>query len=199
MLVNHIVLAVLWMVYCVLHSVLASTKVKTKMQSLLGNRFRHYRLFYTLFAFAGLIGILWFQIVISSPTIFQPTTALGIAGGLLTIAGVTLMVICIKKYFLSLSGLMTLFKEKSSNKLIITGVHRHLRHPLYLGTFVFIWGLLLLYPHFSLLIADTVITVYTLIGIAFEENKLVEEFGEDYKSYQESVPKLIPRWRSTAK
>jgi methanethiol S-methyltransferase len=52
--------------------------------------------------------------------------------------------------------------------------------------------LFLLLPYLSLLIANSIITVYTLIGIGLEEKKLVNEFGESYSNYQASVPKLIP-------
>ena len=75
---------------------------------------------------------------------------------------------------------------------MISDIHKLVRHPLYLGTFTFIWGLWLLFPTLSLLIANFIITVYTLIGIRFEEKKLVELFGENYTRYQQSVPKILP-------
>ena len=76
---------------------------------------------------------------------------------------------------------------------MITGVHRIVRHPLYAGTFIFIWGLLIVYPYLSLFITDAIITIYTLIGLKFEEKKMEREFGDAYKSYQQSVPMIIPR------
>ncbi len=45
------------------------------------------------------------------------------------------------------------------------------------------------------LIAVVAITVYTLIGISFEEGKLVKEFGAGYNEYKKRVPKLVPRFR----
>jgi protein-S-isoprenylcysteine O-methyltransferase Ste14 len=66
------------------------------------------------------------------------------------------------------------------------------RHPLYLGTFLFIWGAWLIIPLVSFGITNVVITLYTLIGIHFEERKLVEEFGQSYISYSRQVPKIIP-------
>lgn len=113
-------------------------------------------------------------------------------GSVLGLSGLVLLLFCIKKYFMSLSGLRSLVQETSYNKLLITGIHRYVRHPLYLGTFAFIWGLFLVKPDLSLLIANSIITVYTLIGIKLEEDKLIGEFGESYKNYQQSVPKLLP-------
>jgi protein-S-isoprenylcysteine O-methyltransferase Ste14 len=93
---------------------------------------------------------------------------------------------------MNLSGLRSLVIEDFSNELQITGIHKYTRHPLYLGTFGFIWGLFLLLPYLSLFIANIVITVYTLIGIRLEEQKLINEFGESYVKYRSTVPKLIP-------
>ena len=42
------------------------------------------------------------------------------------------------------------------------------------------------------LIAVLIITVYVLIGIKYEERKLLVEFGDSYRDYQLKVPKLIP-------
>ena len=66
------------------------------------------------------------------------------------------------------------------------------RHPLYFGTFVFIWGFFIVLPYLSLLICNLVVTIYTLIGIRFEEAKLEKEFGESYKQYKAQVPMIIP-------
>jgi protein-S-isoprenylcysteine O-methyltransferase Ste14 len=41
---------------------------------------------------------------------------------------------------------------------------------------------------------NTVITLYTILAIRYEEAKLVAEFGEQYREYQKAVPKLIPKW-----
>ena len=103
------------------------------------------------------------------------------------------MIICIVKYFVQLSGIRSLTTIQPENKLMITGIHKFVRHPLYGGTFVFIWGLLLLYRHLSLLVVNTIITIYTLLGIAFEEKKLEQQFGDDYKNYKATVPKLFPK------
>lgn len=102
------------------------------------------------------------------------------------------MLVCIKNYFMTLSGLKSLFIDEPSSTLIIKGVHKYLRHPLYLGTFAFLWGLFILFPYLSLFIANVVIILYTVIAIRFEENKLVYEYGNEYKEYQKNVPKLFP-------
>ena len=189
MLLNHIILATLWMIYCVLHSVLASEEIKRKLQKKMK---KWYRLWYTIFSFVFLVTLLYYQVSIPTIELFEQSNFVLIAGIILSFLGSVIMLACIKKYFINLSGLRSLVVENYSNELQITGIHKYVRHPLYLGTFIFIWGLFLLLPYLTLLIANVIITVYTLIGITLEEKKLVAEFGKDYEDYRKRVPKLIP-------
>jgi protein-S-isoprenylcysteine O-methyltransferase Ste14 len=175
-----------------MHSLLASIGIKNKLRKSLGRSFKYYRFFYTLLSFILLAGLLYYQLDIETIKLYQPSISVLLIGMTLGLSGLSLMLICIKKYFMSLSGLLSLVKENVSSHLLITGIHRYVRHPLYLGTFAFIWGLFLVMPYLSLLIANSIITLYTLIGINLEETKLITEFGENYKLYQRSVPKLLP-------
>ena len=193
MLKQHIILGIGWMIFCVLHSLLADTGIKKKLASANPNLYKYYRLFYTLFAFATLIGVFVYQFNLNSPLLFFGSTAINIFGWMATAAGATIMIICIKKYFLSLSGLKSLFANQVvANELRIDGIHRYVRHPLYLGTFIFIWGAWMVYPYLSFLIANIIITGYTLVGIILEEKKLVLEFGDAYRLYMKQVPRLLP-------
>jgi len=191
---EHLLLAVLWMLYGITHSVLASTTVKRRFRQNLGAYYKYYRLTYNLIAFAGLIAIVLFQFSIDSIPLFRPNTFSDICGGSITLSGALLMSICIKKYFAGFSGLRSFWEEEAPGQLIISGVHRFVRHPLYLGTFAFIWGLVLLFPTLSLLVSNSIITIYTLIGIQLEERKLLAAFGDQYREYQRKVPKIIPKF-----
>lgn len=193
MFLQHLFLAGFWTAYCVLHSVLASIKVKKKAQKNFGRWHRYYRLFYTVFAALSLAAVVLYQFSIHSPTLYKRSTGSDIVGATLCGIGLVLMTHCIKKYFLSLSGLKSLFQEAPGAELMINGIHRFVRHPLYTGTFLAIWGLWVVAPSLGLLIADSVITLYTLLAIRLEEEKLVSEFGQQYRLYQLQVPKLIPR------
>ena len=193
---NHVILIILWIVYCMLHSLMASRGIKKWLAQVLGPGFKYYRLFYTLFAFLTLVLILYYQFTLPRIKLFESSIYTWIAGLLIGLSGLVIMIICIKRYFMSLSGLLSLVKESNEQTLIISGIHKYLRHPLYLGTFGFIWGAFLCYPYWSLLIANTIITIYTLIAIKFEEDKLVAEYGNSYIQYQQRVPKLIPSLKS---
>jgi protein-S-isoprenylcysteine O-methyltransferase Ste14 len=193
MLYQHLVLGVMWIFFCILHSALANSGFKKKLAKNAPRFFKNYRFFYTIFAFGTLGAVLYYQLHMDSPLLFRSTIAISLIGWAVMLTGGLIMLVCIKKYFLSLSGLKSLVAEDIiANELRIDGVHRYVRHPLYLGTFVFIWGLLLLYPHLSLLIANSIITIYTLIAIRFEEQKLIDEFGESYIQYKKQVPMILP-------
>jgi protein-S-isoprenylcysteine O-methyltransferase Ste14 len=189
---QHLVLSLLWIAFCFLHSLLAGTGVKKKIYSQMGSHSKFYRLYYTLFAFLSLGGVLYYQLTLDDVLLFDGNRFVFGLGLFVAVSGLVLMGICIRKYFTGLSGIKSLYEERPSASLHVTGVHRFMRHPLYLGTFAFIWGLFLLIPYASLLLSNTIITVYTLLGIELEEAKLIDEFGDDYRTYQKSVPKLIP-------
>ncbi len=103
------------------------------------------------------------------------------------------MLICMKKYFLDLSGINALLKKQDTEiHLQVSGMNSYVRHPLYTGTLVFIFGIFLLQPLVSNFISFLCILVYTIIGARFEEQKLVRTFGNEYKIYASQVPMLLP-------
>jgi protein-S-isoprenylcysteine O-methyltransferase Ste14 len=196
MVANHILLALSWTLYGILHSLLATPSFKGWAREKLGKNFRLYRIIYTVLAFLFFAAIIFYEVRMETGAVFNRTNFLLATGTLIGASGLFLMFTCIQKYFLNMSGLRSVFSEEEAPVLMTQGIHRFMRHPLYTGTFAFIWGLFLVFPLWSVLISNTVITVYTLVGIGLEEEKLVAQFGTDYTRYQQQVPKLIPRFRT---
>ena len=82
-------------------------------------------------------------------------------------------------------------KRTTGNQtLITTGLFRYCRHPLYLFTIL----AFAITPVMSLdRLAIIIYTyVYAVIGIIFEERKLVKIFGQAYVDYQQRVPAIFP-------
>jgi protein-S-isoprenylcysteine O-methyltransferase Ste14 len=77
-----------------------------------------------------------------------------------------------------------------SSALTTSGFYRWVRHPLYFFSLLFIW----LTPALTinLLIVFVLFTLYFYIGSIYEEKRLLAEFGEAYRKYQEHVPRLVP-------
>ena len=191
----HWLLLGLWIMYCFIHSWLAGVTVKNYIQKFTGEAFKFYRPLYSVFALLTLGLVVWYQFSMQSTRLFPGKLYLFIPGIITALAGSCIMIICINKYFYELSGLRTLQKPATKNTLQQSGLHQFVRHPLYLGTLLCIWGLFLIFPLLNNIIACIVITVYTLVGIRMEEKKLRLEFGESYIEYARKVPKLIPDFK----
>ena len=72
------------------------------------------------------------------------------------------------------------------------GLYRHVRHPIYLGWLLVLWASpIMTVTH---LVFAAGMTLYTLIGIQFEERDLTAELP-DYQQYKRKVPMLLPSWR----
>ncbi|TAL46597.1 MAG: isoprenylcysteine carboxylmethyltransferase family protein [Chitinophagaceae bacterium] len=192
---EHMILAAGWILFCVLHSVLASLWCKQIIAGWLGAKFVSYRIVYSLFAFFSFSAIIIYQLSIESKIIFTSGPTVKIIGWLLFSCGFIIISVCGYKYFSRVTGINWLIRNDAKQILVHGGIHRYIRHPLYLGTFLLIWGLWILFPKLSLLIMNMIITVYTLLAIPFEEQKLEKEFGENYINYKKKTPMIIPRFR----
>lgn len=70
--------------------------------------------------------------------------------------------------------------------------YRHVRHPLYSGFFLAFWAT----PQMSAghLLLALGVSIYMLIGIAYEERDLISTFGEDYRAYRSRTGMLAPKF-----
>jgi len=86
--------------------------------------------------------------------------------------------------------------EKMSGRtepLIIQGPHQQVRHPLYFGVIMIVFGLWLLLDYSFLLITAILQLIwFSFIVAPFEEKELQAIFGEQYQKYSEKVPRIIP-------
>lgn len=81
--------------------------------------------------------------------------------------------------------------RKSPSPLVTNrGPYRWIRHPLYLSSLLMIWS----NPDltFDRLLFNLMFTVWVVIAILLEEQRLVTAYGQAYRNYQNSVPMLIP-------
>eukprot|EP01084_Bolivina_argentea_P174616 302453_1 len=74
--------------------------------------------------------------------------------------------------------------------LVTTGCYGIVRHPLQTAVLVFIW----ITPFMTLqkFVFSMALTIYIIIGINLEEKECVNMFGDDYITYQQVTPQLIP-------
>jgi protein-S-isoprenylcysteine O-methyltransferase Ste14 len=159
---------------------------------------RLYRLLYNLFAVISFLPILYLMVTLpdrvlySVPAPFNYLMRLGQA-----IAVVLLVVAVLQTDLLSFVGLRQILAEETKGPLMTGGLYRYVRHPLYTFSLLILW----LSPTMTLnsFIVYLALTVYILIGIVFEERKLLREFGEEYATYRSVTPMLIPGRRIARK
>ena len=70
-------------------------------------------------------------------------------------------------------------------------IYKYIRHPVYLGTLIVFWAT----PKMTLghLFLAFGMTLYTLIGVRFEEQDLCTLYGEKYNRYKQTVGMLLPK------
>jgi len=190
--IEYGILTASWVLFCVIHHITALEKCKNIFRSIMGKRFRYYRLIYSLLALITLISVLWYQFSIRSLNLGISFGVKYFIGLPLSVIGACLMGASMRKYFFKLSGIGVFYDNHQPLSLELTGIHKFIRHPLYLGTLLFAWSLLLFFPLLNNLIACCVMTTYILIGIRSEEKKLMIIFGITYKNYRVKTPALIP-------
>ena len=181
--------------YGVLHSILASPWMKALAEQRLGLfAKRFYRLFFNLVAGLTLIPVFWLAwhspdyplYIIPAPLVFL--TLLVQAGA----AGCALAAL-LQTGMADFIGLEQLFRDEKVVKptaLTVTGFYHWVRHPVYTFGLFYIW----LTPMMTtnLLALYLAATVYILVGIYFEERKLLDDFGQDYAEYRSRTPMLLP-------
>jgi methanethiol S-methyltransferase len=174
-----------------LHSLFAAIAVKKMIAQWSGKYFTWYRLVYSVGSFIFLIILLRYQFEKKETALFIFPPAIRIAAVMLILGGLIVMTISALRYFIPVTGL-GIFTKQTRNILFDNGIHRVIRHPLYAGTLLLIWGLFLFFPFAGNIITCIIITIYTFTGIKLEEKKLLQQFGDTYDRYRHRVPMMIP-------
>jgi protein-S-isoprenylcysteine O-methyltransferase Ste14 len=197
--IDHVVLALLAACWCVLHSALISITVTQYLERHLAAHYRFYRLFFNFFAVLSLAVVIIYQWSIRTAPVFDWNGYLRVIQGMLIALGLLLFVLGARRYdarrFLGLTqikegvstGAMT-----HSGELDTSGISSVVRHPWYLALLLLIWARPL---DPSVIVLNAVFSVYIVIGAFLEERKLVREFGDKYRDYQQRVSMLLPvKW-----
>ncbi len=179
-------------VYGALHSALASHTAKDFVRNRLGaSADRAYRLLFNIIGGVTLLPVL--AVVAFKPGIMLYRVAWPWAGVLLlgqATAALMLVRGLLQTDVWHFVGLRQLSATQSSPKLVVSGLYRWVRHPLYTAGLAILW--LTPFMTSSVLAFNIGMTIYILIGFRFEERRLEREFGQTYRDYRQHVPALIP-------
>jgi protein-S-isoprenylcysteine O-methyltransferase Ste14 len=81
--------------------------------------------------------------------------------------------------------------------LVVTGLYRYVRNPMYLGVLSMIAGQALLFASLPVLCyAAVVACCFVLFVRLYEEPTLRRRYGEQYATYCLNVPRWLPQWRA---
>lgn len=156
---------------------------------------RYYRLAYNGFAVAHL-GIVWWlgrDWLAAAPPLGLPH-ALAVTGDIATVLGLAIIAVALIGYdrgrFLGTTQIRSP-EEAPDEGLKTGGLLRYVRHPLYSGLFLVLWG----HAQTEFALATAVWgSIYLLIGARYEERRLTDRYGAAYIAYRRRVPAFVP-WR----
>ncbi len=119
---------------------------------------------------------------------------LRVAGLLLLVAGTAFLVTAFVRFVVE--GLGTPAPVAPPKRLVVGGVYRYVRNPMYLAVLACILGQYLLLFQ-AVLLVDLLVTGAAMVAFVglYEEPRLAEQFGEDYAAYRRAVPGWWPRLR----
>jgi len=187
-----LILALYLIGFAALHSLLADHRVKDRAFRALGRRaMRWYRLFFTLFAAATLIPLLYLFYQFPGEVLYLVPSPMR----WIMILGQVTAVLALGKTLMEAGPLrfLGIRPDDGEGELIIQGVYCRVRNPLFLFALIFLW----LFPIMTdnLLVLYLLATVYFYLGSIHEEWMLAEKFGDAYRDYQRRVPRIVPRLR----
>jgi protein-S-isoprenylcysteine O-methyltransferase Ste14 len=118
-------------------------------------------------------------------------------GAIMILAGVPGLVDAFARF--ALQGLGTPAPIAPTRNLVVTGLYRYVRNPIYVAVVAIILGQALLMGEWSLVVYGALLWLFFhVFVVAYEEPTLEQTFGTEYEAFRAAVPRWIPRmtpWR----
>jgi protein-S-isoprenylcysteine O-methyltransferase Ste14 len=117
-----------------------------------------------------------------------------VLGGVVLVAGLIALVGAFVRFVVE--GFGTPAPVAAPDRLIVGGVYRYVRNPMYVAVLAAIVGQSLLLGRLGLLLYAGVVWAAVAAFVRFyEEPTLTSRFGADYEAYRRAVPAWWPRLR----
>jgi protein-S-isoprenylcysteine O-methyltransferase Ste14 len=114
-------------------------------------------------------------------------------GGVIIVFGALVYLRCAWDFAVAGRGTPAIFDPPRN--LVVRGMHRYVRNPMYVGVLSLIAGEAMLFHAKSLAIyAGLVWIFFHLFVLLYEEPTLERKFGDSYLKYKGSVGRWLPRW-----
>lgn len=196
------IFAIAFILFAVLHSLLASRSFKKRVISAFPPMRFYYRFLYNLIALLS-FSVVWFAIPVNTSAIYSVENPFSYLMHLIQIGALFGLYYSVKVAGTgNFTGLNQLrhashdrhppydLDEPKDEGFVVQGPFRYVRHPLY----VFSMIVLIFHPYMTIkwLLLTILAGAYFIIGSKFEEQRLIDRFGEKYNDYKKDVPAFIP-------
>lgn len=119
-------------------------------------------------------------------------------GSVLMVVGLVLLLWCVRDFYVRGKG--TLAPWDPPENLVVVGLYRFVRNPMYVGVLTLVAGWAVLYASPLLVIYTAALAIgFHLRVVVHEEPWLRAQFPEDWECYRANVGRWVPRrtpWRN---
>jgi len=120
--------------------------------------------------------------------------AVDVLGGLVGLVGLAMVVACFVRFVREGRG--TPAPIAPTEELVLGGLYRHVRNPMYVGVGLVIAGQCLAFRSLPLVVWLALFTAaVTVFVVGYEQPTLRAQYGASYDAYCRSVPAVVPRLR----
>jgi ADP-ribose pyrophosphatase YjhB (NUDIX family)/protein-S-isoprenylcysteine O-methyltransferase Ste14 len=200
MIITHLLLALLWISWCTMHSAMISLSVTRYLEHRLGQGYRFYRLFFNAVAVATLLPVYLYGRGIDSPLCLMVQGPLQTVRIALLLTALLLFVSGARVYDLKhFTGLGQIRQQpfSSSGDTIpfkTSGILTVTRHPWYLGGILLIWTYQAQMTMADVMV-NAILSLYFVVGAMLEDRKLKKTMKGTYDQYAAKVSMLFPaKW-----
>ncbi|MCX8070535.1 MAG: hypothetical protein N2738_08535 [Thermodesulfovibrionales bacterium] len=191
-------------VFALIHSLLVANRTKFIVKNMIGEfaMRKYYRLFFTIISFASLLFISYKIYELPDYEIISLPFPLKVVFIGFQICGFSLLLYAGKNFdFLEFVGIKQLKRQVNDDTdiegltktgLITSGAYGIVRHPMYLaGILIFTFN-----PEVTVkgLTISILANMYLIFGAWIESKRYVKLYGDEYISYSQRVPMIIPRF-----
>ncbi len=192
-----------FLVWAAFHSLTAAQGFKDRVAGLMGERAYQgfYRLIYSAVSVLTLLPVLYFYWQLPDRPLYAVPAPFSwgmIALQAVGLIGLTVSVlqsgamafVGVQQALDYLNGGDIGRESGLGETLVVHGLYRYMRHPLYTFSMLLLWASPIMTR--NSLIMVVLITAYFVVGSFIEERRLEQDFGEDYVAYKRAVGRFTP-------
>lgn len=148
-------------------------------------------LFFTILIPGMVTGFIPYLILSGGPSSVEPFSPPQVLSLVLGVAGAAILAWCIWDF--AAKGRGTLAPIDPPKRLVVHGLYRYVRNPMYLGVLILLLGEAGFFRSLPLLqYAAAWFLIVQLIVVFYEEPSLRRRFGDSYERYYRSVHRWLP-------